>query len=157
MFKTDDNYNFYFDGLVSEDQEIKFKKLIDKHKLAPEFINLLKIDFNFRVSNTYDVHKTLIWVLYKILGPFAVTIFFAEDDHPPGCEYQAKVDFYVDASGNFDYELKNHLFIYEDFRLSAECEERKAQKSVGFEKDSRIRGNIREMELGTFIKSVTAD
>jgi hypothetical protein len=91
------------------------------------------------------------------LGPFAITIFFAENDHPPGCEYRAKVDFYVDATGNFDYELKNHLFIYEDFRLSEKCEERKAQESIGFEKDRRIKGNIREMELETFIKSITAE
>ena len=64
MFKTDDNYNLYFDGSLPEDEEIKFKKLLDDHKLAPEFINLLKIDFNFRLSNTYDVDNKLIWVLY---------------------------------------------------------------------------------------------
>lgn len=157
MSRTDDNYNLYFDGLVSEEQENNFKKLTDNHNLASELAGLLKIHHNFRTTNTYDQHKTLLWVLYKTLGPFAITIYFAEEDHPSGCEFQAKVDFYIDAAGNFDYERKNNLFVYEDYKLSDECEERKEQKLVGFEKDCRTKGNIKDMDSESFTKSITAE
>ena len=156
MFKTNDNYNLYFDGVISLDQEASFKKLIDKHQLDVELTNLLKMHHNFTINNSYKLHKSLLWILYDTLGEYAITVFFAEAEHPLGCEYQSKVDFYVDARGNFDYESKNNLFLYDDHESSDECIARIAQKSVGFDKDCRVKGNIKGMDIEAFVESVTA-
>lgn len=157
MFRTDDNYNLYYDGAISGDQETAFQTLIAENQLSPEVTELLQRHYNFRIKNAYEDHRKLLWVLYKTLGPFAVTILFAEEEHPHGCEYQARVDFYVDASGSFDYELKNNLFLYETKNLSDECEERLAQKSIGFEADRRIKGNLMGMDLETFLERTTTE
>jgi len=156
MFETDDNYNLYYDGVVSEDQENEFKELINEYEMSGEFLNLLERHYDFRITNTYNDHKKLIWVLYKTLGSFAITIFFAEHEHPPACEYQAKADFYVEPNGNFEYELKNQVFIYDDVESSAECQERVARKSIGFDKDFRSKGNVRGMDLKDFTASIAA-
>ncbi len=156
MFRTDDNYNLYYDGVVSKEQETNFKTLIMKHQIANEFATLLKRDYNFKISNTYGEHKKLIWILYKTLRLFAISALFAEEAHPPGCEYEARVDFYIEASGNFEYELKNNLFLYEDYGSSDECKDRIARKSICFDKNCRIRGNIGEMDLNDFVKKITA-
>ncbi len=50
MFKTDDNYNLYYDGTVSGDQETAFQTLIEEHQLSPEFTELLKRDYNFLIE-----------------------------------------------------------------------------------------------------------
>jgi hypothetical protein len=155
MFRTDDNYNLYYDGLISEEQETNFKTLIMKHQISTDFTALLKRDYNFRISNTYGEHKKLIWILYKTLKLFAISALFAEEAHPSGCEYEAKVDFYIEASGNFEYELKNNLFLYEDYGSSDECKDRIARKSIGFDKNCRIRGNMEEMGLNDFVKKIT--
>lgn len=157
MFRTDDNYNLYYDGAISGDQETAFQTLIAENQLSSEVTELLQRHYNFRIKNAYEDHRKLLWVLYKTLGPFAVTILFAEEEHPHGCEYQARVDFYVDASGSFDYELKNNLFLYETKNLSDECEERLAQKSIGFEADRRIKGNLMGMDLETFLGRTTTE
>jgi hypothetical protein len=157
MFRTDDNYNLYFDGVVSKDSEANFNKLIEEYQLDAELAALLKRQHNFRIYNSYEEHKMFLWSLYRALGPFAITIFFAEDDHPRGCEYQARVDFYIDGTGNFDYELKNSLFRYEEYELTEECKERIEQKLVGFEEDCRIKGSIGEMNPEAFVKSITAE
>ena len=157
MLKTDDNYNLYYDERVSEDYYTDLKELIEKHQLASEFLALLGNHFNFRIHNTYNDHKKLLWLLYKTLGPFAITILFAEENHPHGCEYQARVDFFVDGSGSFDYELKNSLFLYETKKLSDECEERLAQGSIGFQPDRRINGNLVGMTLETFLEATTTE
>ena len=78
MFRTDDNYNLYYDGVVSKEQEKNFKALLVQHQIATEFATLLKRDYNFRISNSYGEHKKLIWVLYKTLGLFAISALFAE-------------------------------------------------------------------------------
>jgi len=133
MLRTDDNYNLYYDGIVSREQETNFKTLIMRHQITTEFETLLKRDYNFRIPNTYGEHKKLIWILYKTLGLFAISALFAEEAHPPGCEYEARVDFYIEANGNFEYELKNKLFLYEDYGSSDECKDRIARKSIGFD------------------------
>ena len=156
MFRTDDNYNLYYDGSVSQEQETNFKTFIMQHQIAAQFAVLLQRDYNFNISNTYGEHQKLIWILYQTLGPFAISAIFAEKDHPPGCEYEARVDFYVEANGNFEYELKNNLFLYDDYGSSDECKERIAQNSIGFDKNCRIRGNIREKDLADFVKKITA-
>ena len=156
MFRTDDNYNLYYDGVISAEQETKYGTLIVQHKIAAEFAGLLKRDYNFTISDTYGEHKELIWILYEILGPFAISALFAEKDHPPGCEYEARVDFYIEANGNFEYELKNNLFLYEDYGSSDECKDRIARKSIGFDKNCIIRGNMGEMDLPDFVKKITA-
>ena len=155
MFRTNDNYYLYYDEIVSEEHYTNLKELINEHQLSSEFPALLGKHFNFTIHNTYNDHRKLLWVLYQTLGPFAVTILFAEEEHPHGCEYQARVDFYVDASGSFDYDLKNSLFQYETKKLSDECEERLAQKSIGFEVDGRIKGNLMGMDLKTFLGKTT--
>ena len=157
MFKTEDNYNLYYDGRVSEDQATSFKKLIEKHELSSEMTALLEKHFNFRTYNTYNDHRKLLWVLYKTLGSFAITILFAEEDHPHGCEYQARVDFIVDAGGNFDYEFKNDLFLYETQAPSDQCEERIAQKTMGFDQDCRIKGSLADMDLEEFLWKITRE
>ena len=154
MFKTEDNYNLYYDGRVSKDQATSFKNLIEEYQLSSEITVLLEKHFNFRTYNTYSDHKKLIWILYKTLGSFAITILFAEEDHPHGCEYQARVDFIVDAGGNFDYEFKNSLFLYETQAPSDQCEERIAQKTFGFEKDCRIKGSLAGMDLEAFVRRI---
>jgi hypothetical protein len=156
MFKTDDNYNLYYDGLISEEQETNFKSLIMQNQISTEFGALLKTDYNFNISNTYGEHKKLIWILYKTLKVFALTALFAEEAHPTGCEYEARVDFYVEGRGNFEYELKNNLFLYEDYNSSDECIERIALKSIGFDKNCKIRGNMGEMNVNDFVKDITA-
>jgi len=156
MFRTDDNYNLYYDGLISEEQETNLKSLIMQHQISTEFAALLKRDYNFKIFNTYGEHKKLIWILYKTLGVFALSALFAEEIHPAGCEYEAKVDFYIEASGNFEYELKNNLFLYDDYGSSEECIERIALKSIGFDKNCRIRGNMGEMDVSDFVKKITA-
>jgi len=156
MFRTDDNYNLYYDGVVSREQETNFKTLIMQHQIAAEFATLLKRDYNFKISNTYGEHKKLIWILYQTLGLFAISALFAEEAHPPGCEYEARVDFYIEANGNFEYELKNKLFLYEDYRSSDECKDRISRKSIGFDKNCRIRGNMGEMDVSDFVKKITA-
>jgi len=156
MFRTDDNYNLYYDGTVSKEQETNFKTLIMQHQIATEFAALLKRDYNFKISNTYDEHKKLIWILYKTLGLFAISALFAEEAHPPGCEYEARVDFYIEANGNFEYELKNNLFLYEDYGSSEECKDRIARRSIGFDKNYIIRGNMGEMDLHDFVTKITA-
>ena len=155
MFRTDDNYNLYYDDVISQEQERDFKSLIGQHQIAIEFAVLLKRDYNFKIYNSYGEHKKLIWILYRTLGPFAITALFAEEAHPPGCEYEVRVDFYVEANGNFEYELKNNLFLYEDYGSSEECKERIARKSIGFDKNCRIRGNMEEMDLNDFVKKIT--
>ena len=157
MFRTDDNYNLYYDGVISAEQETTCETLIVQHKITAEFAGLLKRDYNFTISDTYRDHKKLIWILYEILGPFAISALFAEQDHPPGCEYEARVDFYIEANGTFEYELKNKLFLYDNYGSSEECQKRIAQKSTGFDKDCRIRGNIGGMDLPDFIKHVTLE
>ena len=157
MFRTDDNYNLYYDERVSEDHYTSLKELIGEYQLSSEFPALLGNHFNFTIHNTYNDHRKLLWVLYNVLGPFALTILFAEEEHPHGCEYQARVDFYVDASGSFDYELKNSLFLYETKNLSEECDERLTQKSIGFEIDRRIKGNLGGMDLETFLEKTTTE
>jgi len=156
MFSTDDNYNLYYDGVVSKEQEASFKTLVMQHQIATEFAVLLKKDYNFNISNTYDEHKRLIWILYRTLGPFGLSAIFAEKVHPPGCEYEARVDFYVEAKGNFEYELKNKLFLYDDYGSSDECQERIARKSIGFDKNCRIRGNMGGMDLTDFVRKIAA-
>jgi hypothetical protein len=157
MFRTDDNYNLYYDGVVSKEQETNFKTLIMQHQIATEFAALLKRDYNFKISNTYGEHKKLIWILYKTLGLFAISALFAEEAHPPGCEYEARVDFYIEANGNFEYELKNNLFLYEDYGSSDECKDRIARKSIGFDKNCRIRANMGKMDLNDFVAKITAE
>jgi hypothetical protein len=156
MFSTDDNYNLYYDGVVSKEQEASFKTLVMQHQIATEFAVLLKKDYNFNISNTYDEHKRLIWILYRTLGPFGLSAIFAEKVHPPGCEYEARVDFYVEAKGNFEYELKNKLFLYDDYGSSDECQERIARESIGFDKNCRIRGNMGGMDLTDFVRKIAA-
>ena len=155
MFKTDDNYNLYYDDKVSEGHYASLKDLIQEHQLSPELLGLLGSHFNFRIHDTYIDHRKFLWALYKTLGPYAVTILFAEEEHPHGCEYQARVDFFVDVSGSFDYELKNSIFTYETNDLSDECEDRLAQKSIGFEVDRRIKGNLLDKDLETFLEETT--
>jgi hypothetical protein len=157
MFKTDDNYNLYYDGTVSGDQETELQTLIKEHQLSLEFMELLKRDYNFQVKNSYDDHKKLLWIFYKVFGPFAITIFFTEEEHPHGCEYQARVDYFVDERGNYEYEMKNYLFLYDDYGMSNECNERIEKGSTGFEKDCKVKGNMGEMQLEPFKKSLTAD
>ncbi len=156
MFRTEDNYNLYFDGTISAENESNFKKLLAEYELAPEFANLLTRQHNFRIYNSYNEHKTLLWVLYEILGQFAITLFFAEADHPHGCEYQSRVDFFIDAGGKFHYELKNSIFMYEDYEVSTECKERIEQGSVGFDTDCSIKDAIQGMDVKTFVKRITA-
>ena len=157
MLRTDDNYNLYYDGAVSPEQETNFKALIRQHQVATEFAVLLQRDYNFNISNTYGEHGKLLWILYQTLGPFAISAIFAEEVHPPGCEYEARVDFYVEANGNFEYELRNNLFLYDDYGSSDECQERIARNSIGFDKNCRIRGNMRGMELTDFVKKITVE
>jgi hypothetical protein len=156
MFKTDDNYNLYYDGTISGDQETAFQTLIEEHQLSAEFAELLKRDFNFRIKNSYDDHKKLLWIFYKVFGSFAITIFFAEEEHPHVCEYQAKVDYFVDENGNYEYEIKNSLFRYDNYEMSDECNERIEKGSTGFEKDCKVRGNMGEVQLEPFIRNLTA-
>lgn len=155
MHRTDDNYNLYFDGELSKHHQETFKNLIDRNKIAGEFVGLLKREYNCALKNSYNEHKILLWILYKSINSFAITIFFAEDDHPYGCEYQAKVDFCLDESGQFEYELKNHLVLHYGQDFSDACKERIEQKTVGFEADCVRQGNIREMDLEAFIASLT--
>jgi hypothetical protein len=157
MFRTDDNYNLYYDETISGDQETAFQKLIEEHQLSPEFTELLKRDYNFQIKNSYDDHKKLLWIFYTVFGSFAVTIFFAEEEHPPGCEYQARVDYFVDESGNYEYEMKNHLFQYGTYGISDECNERIEKGTIGFENDCKVKGSMREMQLESFLKSLAAD
>ena len=37
MFRTGDNYNLYYDGLISEEQETNPKSLIMQHQISPDF------------------------------------------------------------------------------------------------------------------------
>ena len=157
MFRTDDNCSLYYDGAVSPEQETNLKSLIGQHQIATQFAVLLKRDYNFKISNTYGEHQKLIWILYQTLGPYAISAIFAEEVHPPGCEYEARVDFYVEAKGNSENELKNNLFLYDDYGSSDECKERIARNSIGFDKNCRIRGNMRGMELTDFVKKITAE
>jgi hypothetical protein len=154
MLKTEDNYNLYFDGVISQNNREIFAKLIIKHQLDTELINLVERQHNFRIYSSYNSHGIVLWILYKVLGEYAITIFFAELDHPFGCEYQSRVDFYVAGNGNFDYELKNSLFIYAEFDLSDKCKERIEQESIGFGKDCTVRDNMRRMDLEAFEKSI---
>lgn len=157
MFRTDDNYNLYYDGTVSGGQETEFRKLIEEHQLSPEFMELPKRDYNFRINNSYNDHKRLLWIFYKVFGSFAITIFFAEEEHPPGCEYQVRVDYFVDERGNYEYERKNHLFQYDDSGMSKECKERIEKGLTGFEKNCDVRGNMGQMQLEPFIRSLAAN
>lgn len=155
MFKTEDNYNLYFDGRVSQNHEANFKKLIQQNQLDPELINLPKQQHNLRIYDSYKLHKVLLWILYEVLGPYAITIFFAEVEHPRGCEYQCRVDFYLGVNRRYDYELKNTLFLYEDHGLSDEYKRRVEKKSFGFDRDCRHKGEISGMDLETFVKTLT--
>jgi hypothetical protein len=139
MFRADDDYNLSYDGLISEEQETNFQSLIMEHQMSTGFEAFLKTDYNSTIHNTYDEHKKLIWILYESLGIFALSALFAEEAHPTGCEYEARVDFYIEASAHFEYELKNNLFLYEDYGSSHECIERIALKSIGFDENCRIR------------------
>ena len=156
MFRTEDNYNLYFDGVISQNNRAIMAKLIQQHQLDMEVIKLVDRHHNFRIHDSYSSHRILLWILYEALGVYAITIFFAELEHPPGCEYQSRVDFYVAGNGSFDYELKNSLFTYAERDLSDECKERIEQESIGFDKDCRVRGNMRRMDLETFEKSISS-
>ena len=160
MFRTGDNYNLYYDGLISEEQETNLKSLIMQHQKSTDFAALLKRDYNLKIFNTYGEHKKLIWILCKTLGVLALSALFAEEIHPTGCEYKARVDFFIEASGNFEYELKNNLFLYEDYGFWEECKERIALKSIGCDKNCRIRGNMGNMgsmDINDFVKKITAE
>ena len=155
MFRTDDNYNPYYDGLISKEQESNLKNLIMQHQISTEFATLLKRDYNFKIFNKCGEHKKLIRILYKILGVFALSALFAEELSPTGCEYEARVNFYIEESGNFAYELKNNLFLYDDYGSSEKCNERIALKSIGFDKNCKIRGNMGDMDINDFVKKIT--
>ncbi len=75
MFRTDANYNLYYDGVVSEDLENNFRALLNEYQLSGEFSGLLKTHHNFRLYNFYSEHHRLIWIPCKILGTFTITIF----------------------------------------------------------------------------------
>ncbi|UCF01341.1 MAG: hypothetical protein JSV14_13325 [Deltaproteobacteria bacterium] len=156
MFRTDDNYNLYYDGAISRDQETAFQTLIAEHQLSPEFTELLKRHYNFSIKNSYHDHKKLLWIFYKVFGSFAITIFSAEEEHPHGCEYQSRVDYFIDENGNYEYEMKNSLFKYDNYEMSDECKERIEKGSAGYEKDCKVRGYIEEMQLEPFVKSLAA-
>ena len=156
MFKTEDNYNLYFDGVISGNNREIFAKLTRQHQLDMELANLVERHHNFRIYDSYNSHRILLWILYKALGEYAITIFFAEFEHPPGCEYQSRIDFYVAANGSFDYELKNSLFRYAENDLSGKCKERIEKESIGFDKDWKARGNMRIMDLEAFVKSISS-
>ena len=155
MFRTEDNYNLYFDGVISQNNRAIMAKLIQQHQLDMEVIKLVDRHHNFRIHDSYSSHRILIWILYEALGVYAITIFFAELEHPPGCEYQSRVDFYVAGNGSFDYELKNSIFLYTDSAQSEECKQRIEERSIGFDKDCRVKGNIEAMDLESFVNSIT--
>lgn len=77
--------------------------------------------------------------------------------HTESLTYEAKVDFVVEASGNFEYELKNNLFLYEDYGSSQECKKRILLKAIGFDKNCRIRGNMGDMDINDFVKKITSE
>jgi hypothetical protein len=52
--------------------------------------------------------------------------------------------------------MKNSLFKYDNYAMLDECKERIEKGSIGFEKDCKVRGNMREMQLEHFLKSLTA-
>ena len=155
MDKTKDSYNLYFDGVITEEHEAKYHEQIEKHNLDTRLLGVLKQHYNFTTTNSYNEHKTLLWILWVTLKGYAVTIFFSEDAHPAGCEFQAKVDFFVDRSGSFEYELKNNLWIHEDEPMLDECKERVEKKLVGFGKNKKITGKIAQLTLESFIDAIT--
>ena len=157
MLRTDDNYNLYYEGVISTEQETDFKTLIMQHHLATEFAVLLKKNYNLMISDTYGEHRKLIWVLYQILGHFVLSALFAEKVHPPGCEYEARIGFSVEANGNFAYELKNKLFLYDTYQFLEECKKRIARKSIGFDKNCRITSNIKKMDVLDFVAKITPE
>ena len=60
MFRTDDNYNLYYDGVMFEDQENNLRALINEYELSGEFSSLLKIYHNFRLYSLYSEYQRLI-------------------------------------------------------------------------------------------------
>jgi hypothetical protein len=155
MDKTNDSYNFYYDGTIKEDQEARLAELLEEHNLGTVLLGAIRQHYNFTTTNSYNEHKILLWVLWQALASYAVTVFFVEDDHPAGCEYQAKVDFVVHENGAFEYDLKNSLWIHEDEPMLDECKQRIEKKQVGFENDRKVRGNITQLTLESFIEAVT--
>ncbi|UCG14704.1 MAG: hypothetical protein JSU72_09765 [Deltaproteobacteria bacterium] len=155
MYRTLDSYNLYYDGIIEKTQQNTFGKLIKKHNMNSRFEALLGQHYNYTMASSYGEYKSLLWILWQTLATFAITIFFSEDDHPPGCEYQTKVDFFIDEVGNFEYEVKNNLLIHEDEIMSKTCKERIERKSVAFDKDYKVKRNIEELTLESFIKIIT--
>ena len=155
MHFDEETYDVDFDGSITGQQETKFRHLIEKHQLSSDFIGLLEQPNGFVTSNSYDEYKTLLWVFCEILGPFNIKIVFSEDCVPEGCCFHSNVDFSLDQSGSFEFELKNELVIHEGLELSEECKEQLKDKSEAFEEDFRITGNIRGMDLQTFLERTT--
>lgn len=60
MFRTDDNYNLYYDGVVFENQENNLRALINEYELSGEFSSLLKTHHNFRLYSLYSEYQRLI-------------------------------------------------------------------------------------------------
>lgn len=75
MFRTDANYNLYYDGVVSEDLENNFRALLNEYQLSGEFLGLLETHHNFRLYNFYSEYHRLIRIPCKILGTFTIIIF----------------------------------------------------------------------------------
>ena len=155
MDKTNDSYNLYFDGRVEADHEARFAEQLEEHNLDTTLVGVLRHHYNFTTTNSYNEHRILLWALWQTLESYAVTIFFTEDPHPAGCEYQAKVDFIVHEGGAFEYELKTSLWIHEDEPMLDECRERIEKKQAGFETDKKVRGNITQLTLESFVETVT--
>ena len=155
MDKTNDSYNLYFDGRIEEDHEARIAEQLEEHNLDTTLVGVIKQHYNFTTTNSYKEHRILLWLLWQTLESYAVTIFFAEDPHPAGCEYQTKVDFIVHEGGAFEYELKASLWIHEDEPMLDECRERIEKKQPGFETDKKVRGNITQLTLESFIETIT--
>lgn len=155
MNRKEETYNLDFDGSITGQHKAKFRKLIEKHQLSFNFACLLKKPHNLVTVDSYCEYKTLLWILYETLETFSINIFFIEDCVPEGCQFRSTADFCIDEKGNFKFEFKNELVIHETLELSADCRERLKEKSETYEKDSKITGNIREVDFQTFLERTT--
>jgi hypothetical protein len=154
MIRTEDSYNLYYDGEVEETQKVMYRQLIEEYQLSSDFFGLLGQEYHFTMRDSYNQHGPLIWLLSKALKTFAISIFFAEIEHPQGCRYQTKVDFMLEEQGHFVYERKNGLLMIDDDKISEECMKRMNLKSVALEDDHKVTSNRVGLSYESFVDMI---
>jgi hypothetical protein len=167
MFRTEDNYSIIFHNKIDGKQIHNFRQMLVENDVKYTFDDLIdeisiadtsqEIE-DFFTNSSYKQFRRFCFILFKSFGPATVNCSCVEDATPNGCSLNTDYYFYVDEEGDFDFSVENELWIDEDIsedEVNEECVEREANDIVGIENDFSSEGNIIDMDLKSFLKSLS--